>query len=37
MGEILFGKIIRHLDPEITKMLVKGVFANEDPTFHFRL
>ena len=33
-GKILFGKIIRHLNPEIGKMLVKSMFANQDSTFH---
>ena len=32
--KILFGKITHHLDPEISKMLVKGKFGNEDSTFH---
>ena len=32
--KILFGKITRHLDPEIRKMLVRGMFGNENSTFH---
>ena len=32
--EILFGRITRHSDPEIWKMLIKGKFENENSTFH---
>ena len=31
--KILFGKITHHLGPEISKMLVKGKFGDEDSTF----
>ena len=35
LGEkILFGKVTRHLDQGIREMLVKGVFGNENSTFH---
>ena len=33
--KILFGKITRHSDPEIRKMLVRGMYWNNDSTFHF--
>ena len=29
----LFDKITHHLDSEVTKMLVKGMFGNKDSTF----
>ena len=29
-----FGKITHHSHPESGEMLVKGVFGNEDSTFH---
>ena len=33
--KILFGKITHHLEPEIWKILVKGMLRNEDSTkFH---
>ena len=32
--KFLFSKITHHLDPEIRTMLGKGVFGNEDSTFH---
>ena len=32
--KILFGKITHHLDPEIRKMQVRGMFGNENSTFH---
>ena len=32
--KILFGKITHPFDPEIRKMLVKGIFGKEDSTFH---
>ena len=32
--KILFGKITHHLDPEIGKMLVRGMHWNTDSTFH---
>ena len=31
--KILFGKITHHLDQEIRRMLVTGVFWNENSTF----
>ena len=33
--KILFGKITHRLDPEIRKMLVKGIFGNADSTLQF--
>ena len=33
-GESLFGKIVHRLDPEIRKILVKGMFGNKDSSFH---
>ena len=33
-GKILFGSIPRLTDPEIRKMLVKGMFGNNNSTFH---
>ena len=30
----LLAKITHHLDPEIRKMLVRGMFGNENATFH---
>ena len=33
--EILFSKFTHRLDAEIMKMLVRGMFAKKDPTFHF--
>ena len=32
--KILFGKITHHLDPEIRKMLERGMFGNKNSTFH---
>ena len=32
--KIFFGIIIHHSDPENWEMLVKGVFGNDDSTFH---
>ena len=32
--KILFGKITHHLGAEIRKMLVQGMFENEDSTSH---
>ena len=32
--EILFGKIIHHLDSENRKMLVRAMLGNEGSTFH---
>ena len=32
--EIFFRKITHHLDQQIRKMLIKGMFVNEDSTFH---
>ena len=32
--KILFGETTHHLDPEIRKMLVRGMFGNENSTFH---
>ena len=32
--KILFGKITRHLDPEIRKMLGRGMFREKDSIFH---
>ena len=32
--KILFGKITHHLDPEIRKMLVRGMFGNKDSIFN---
>ena len=34
-GEILFCKIAHHLGPEVRKMMIRGMFANKDSTFHF--
>ena len=31
--KILFGKIIHHLDPEIRKMLERGMFGSKDYLF----
>ena len=33
--KILFGKIIRHLDPAIRKNCLKDKFGNQDSTFRF--
>ena len=33
--KILFGKITHYLDPEIRKMLIKGMFWNKHSTLHF--
>ena len=30
----LFGEIIHHFDAENRKMLVRGMFANKDSSFH---
>ena len=30
-----FGKITHHVNPEIRKMIVKGIFGSKDSTFHF--
>ena len=32
--KILFGNITNHSDPEIRKMLVRGMFGNQDSSFH---
>ena len=32
--KILLGIIIHHLDPEIRRMLVRGMFGNKDSSFH---
>ena len=32
--KILFGKIIHYFDPEIGRMLVRGMFENKDSSFH---
>ena len=32
--KILFGNITHHSDPEIRKMLVRGMFGNKDSSFH---
>ena len=32
--KILCDKIAHHLDPEVRKMLERGVFGNENSTFH---
>ena len=32
--KILFGNITRYLDPEIRKMLIRGMFGNKDSSFH---
>ena len=32
--KILFDKIILHLDPEIGRRLVRGMFGNKDSSFH---
>ena len=32
--EILFGNIPHLMDPEIRKMLVKGMLGNKNSTFH---
>ena len=32
--KILFGKITHHLEPEISKMLVRGMFGNKNSTSH---
>ena len=32
--KVLFGKSTHHLDPEIRKILVRGMFRNKDSTFH---
>ena len=32
--KIVFGKITRYLDPEIGKMLERGMFGNGNSTFH---
>ena len=32
--KILFGKTIHHFDPEIRKMLVRGMFWNKGSSFH---
>ena len=31
----LFGKITHHLDPEIRKMQVNGIYGNKNSIFHF--
>ena len=31
---ILFGNITNLIDPEIRKMMEKGLFGNQDSTFH---
>ena len=33
-GEVLFGKNTYYLDPEIRKTLMRGMFGNENSTFH---
>ena len=33
--KILFGNITHHSDPEIRKMLVRGMFWNNDSSFHY--
>ena len=37
MRKLLFCRITHHLEPKIRRMLVKGMFGNEDSTFHFGL
>ena len=32
--EILFDRIAYHLDPKITKMLVRNMFGNKDSSFY---
>ena len=32
---ISFGEIAHHLDPEIRKLLINGIFGNQDFPFHF--
>ena len=32
--EKFFRKIIHHLDPEVREMLGRGIFGNENSTFH---
>ena len=32
--EILFGIIVHNLDPEIRKILVRGMLGNKDSSFH---
>ena len=34
MTKFLFDRIPRYLDPEIKKMLVRGMFGNKDSSFH---
>ena len=34
-AKILFGKITHYVEPEIRKMLERGLLWSKDPTFHF--